>query len=301
MFINTSDIIASYRNSEGKFHRLDGPAVITKEGNEYWLKNGVKHREDGPAVTYNGHNQTIYAWRINGELHREDGPAMITVSKNDYYGHYILNEWYIEGKRHNDNGVAYEYKSDDKTVLKWYKNDKLHREDDYAIMEDDSENNIYKEEWYFEDKLHREDGPAVCFNNGNCERYEWWVNGVLHRENEPAITNYRLSSPTNEAEIEEWFINGKRHREDGPAVCFRDDNYERYEWWENGKRHREDGPAIIDEEKIEYYLNNEKVDENQIKTLIKEKNEQIKNALLDNTNMCKDVCGIISDYVFTFN
>jgi hypothetical protein len=63
MFINTSDIIAFYKNSEGKFHRLDDPAVITKEGNEYWSKNGVKHR---PAVTYdNGYNQIMYMYGLN--------------------------------------------------------------------------------------------------------------------------------------------------------------------------------------------------------------------------------------------
>jgi len=61
---------------------------------------------------------------------------------------------------------------------------------------------------YYNDKiLHREDGPAIEHANG-CK--EWWVNGKRHRVDGPAIEWANG--------CKEWWVNGKRHREDGPAV-----------------------------------------------------------------------------------
>jgi hypothetical protein len=37
---------------EGKFHRLDGPAVAWSRGEQRWYKEGGLHRLGGPAVTY---------------------------------------------------------------------------------------------------------------------------------------------------------------------------------------------------------------------------------------------------------
>jgi hypothetical protein len=63
-----------YRNSEGKLHRLDGPAVEFEDGGEAWWKNGKRHRVGGPAVSYPvGYRE----WRYEGLLHRVDGPAVI--------------------------------------------------------------------------------------------------------------------------------------------------------------------------------------------------------------------------------
>jgi hypothetical protein len=60
--------------------------------------------------------------------------------------------------------------------------------------------------WYKDDKLHREDGPAVLYPNGNKQYYR---NGLLHRDDGPAtIEDYEYK----------WYIHGKLHREDGPAV-----------------------------------------------------------------------------------
>lgn len=39
-----------YRNSEGKPHRIHGPAVLCPDGTEFWYQNGQLHREDGPAL-----------------------------------------------------------------------------------------------------------------------------------------------------------------------------------------------------------------------------------------------------------
>ena len=74
-----------YKND--KYHREDGPAVITRGGDIYWYMNGRIHREDGPAyITLSGYKE----WYKNGEYHREDGPA---IEYEDG------SKWYVEGKR----------------------------------------------------------------------------------------------------------------------------------------------------------------------------------------------------------
>ena len=45
-------------------HRLDGPAMITKDGGRSWWVNGRLHRLDGPALEFNDHIE----WWANGVL-----------------------------------------------------------------------------------------------------------------------------------------------------------------------------------------------------------------------------------------
>ena len=52
----------------------------------------------------------------------------------------------------------------------WYLNGKRHREDGPAIEYSDG-----TKRWYLNDKLHREDGPAIEYTNGN--KY-WYLNGI---------------------------------------------------------------------------------------------------------------------------
>ena len=39
-----------WRNKEGEFHRLDGPAIERADGDKYWFQCGKLHRLDGPAI-----------------------------------------------------------------------------------------------------------------------------------------------------------------------------------------------------------------------------------------------------------
>jgi len=39
-------------NDDSVLHRLDGPAVEWRNGNETWLVNGGIHRIDGPAIEW---------------------------------------------------------------------------------------------------------------------------------------------------------------------------------------------------------------------------------------------------------
>ena len=58
----------------------------------------------------------------------------------------------------------------------WYLNDKRHREDGPAI--EYSNGDRY---WYLNDKLHREDGPAVEYADG--DKF-WYINGKELTEEE---------------------------------------------------------------------------------------------------------------------
>jgi len=67
---------------DGVYHRLDGPALIWKDGSQLWFRCGIYHREDGPAIIYvDGSRQ----WFWNGKHHREDGPAIIWSHGTKYY------------------------------------------------------------------------------------------------------------------------------------------------------------------------------------------------------------------------
>jgi hypothetical protein len=62
-----------YYNSNGQFHRLDGPAIVWTNGTKEWLINNKRHRESGPAIEYN--NGTKF-WYLNDKIHRLNGPAV---------------------------------------------------------------------------------------------------------------------------------------------------------------------------------------------------------------------------------
>lgn len=89
----------AYRQN-GLLHRIDGPAVILKDGSACWYSNGVKHRIKGPAVELADGSKY---WYFNGVLHREDGPAIEYHDGTKY--------WYLHGKKHRLDGPAVERKS----------------------------------------------------------------------------------------------------------------------------------------------------------------------------------------------
>jgi len=104
--------------------------------------------------------------------------------------------WYLNGKRHREDGPAIEYPNGDK---EWYLDGKLHREDGAAIECSDGD-----KAWYIDGKLHREDGPAVEWPDGDKE---WYLNGKeLTKSQHKAAT----SRDTCEGKIVE--IDGKKYQ-----------------------------------------------------------------------------------------
>ena len=57
--------VINYRNSAGKWHRVNGPAVIWTDGSRSWYQNDILHRTDGPAIECPG---GIYSWWLNGKM-----------------------------------------------------------------------------------------------------------------------------------------------------------------------------------------------------------------------------------------
>lgn len=66
--------IVRYHNSEGKLHRIHGPAVVHPGGVEFWFADGQLHRDGGPAEVHPG---GIEYWYHRGDRHRTDGPAVV--------------------------------------------------------------------------------------------------------------------------------------------------------------------------------------------------------------------------------
>jgi len=67
--------------------------------------------------------------------------------------------------------------------------------------------------WYKDDKLHKEDGPAVVWADGT---QEWWREGKLHREDGPAVV--RADGR------QRWFREGKFIESPKPPRGGRDDD-----------------------------------------------------------------------------
>jgi hypothetical protein len=85
----------AWRNSEGKLHRTDGPAIVLKSGRSEWYWNNKLHRRDGPAAIYGSGTKV---WYVNGFTHRSDGPAILFADKG--------YEWHLRGIRVNKTDVV---------------------------------------------------------------------------------------------------------------------------------------------------------------------------------------------------
>ena len=69
----------------GKYHNLNGPALITLDTTEWWV-NGQRHRVDGPAVE---NKNGTKCWYYRGARHCSTGPAMEFP--------WGVNYWYFHG------------------------------------------------------------------------------------------------------------------------------------------------------------------------------------------------------------
>lgn len=224
-------------DSDGEYHRDDGPAVTDWEEGESWYQHGVLHCDDGPARIYpNGDEE----WYQHGVLHREDGPAIVEG------GH---EEWYLNGERRSPDDPSTPFWSKDAERRRFVllQNRKQRLADLHSRLYPNTvkERSIPKwqlreprmrigrggtEEWLdAEGRLHREGAPAVSLKGFH---ESWYRHGTLHRVGGPAIKTDRST---------EWIQNGEHHRTDGPAII-RPDGYEA--WYQYDELHRDDGPAI---------------------------------------------------------
>lgn len=68
-------------------HKVDGPAVLYNNGARAWFIHGKRHRLDGPAEVGRDYQQ----WWVDGKRHRIDGPAI------DYNNGE--KQWFVNGRR----------------------------------------------------------------------------------------------------------------------------------------------------------------------------------------------------------
>ena len=111
---------------------------------------------------YNG-NIEFEAYYINGKRHKEDGPAVIAYYEN---GNIKYMNYCINGVFHREDGPA---------VIGYYEN-----------------GNIEYEKYYINDELHREDGPAliIYYQNGELSSISFYINGEEHKEDGPSGISY---------------------------------------------------------------------------------------------------------------
>lgn len=109
----------------------------------------------------------------------------LNLQDEEVHGMYITEVgtfYYVNGKRHREDGPAIEIINGDK---RWYFNDLKHREDGPAV----ELNHGYKA-WFFKGKLHRLNGPAVLSN----DRVEYWINDEEYSKKEYEIEIYIIDN-----------------------------------------------------------------------------------------------------------
>jgi len=135
IWINENGDKAYYSDKEMKIrHRVDGPAVEYKHGDEQWYRDGKLHREDGPAKVSTDqyldnsfhvvdHPTKTKCWCLHGKLHRTDGPAI------EYYNGD--KAWYLNDRLHRVDGPALEINNGAKY---WYLNGEFVTKQKHALL-----------------------------------------------------------------------------------------------------------------------------------------------------------------------
>jgi hypothetical protein len=149
----------------GEPHRIDGPAIIRKNGNKEWWRFGKLHRDSSPAVELATGST---AWYKDGMKHRVDGPAIERANGD--------KGWFLNDVRHRVDGPAIELGNGSKF---WYLDGKKHRSPSVLGQAvGPAEEQPGCKIWWRFDLKHRDDGPAVEYEGGHKE---WWRDGELYR------------------------------------------------------------------------------------------------------------------------
>ena len=85
LITRTVDDVGNIRyRYQGKLHRLDGPAVIYKNGSKAWYQYGKRHRKDGPAVFAQG---ISYEYWLRGQPLEPGSAAYIIIQEKERRKH----------------------------------------------------------------------------------------------------------------------------------------------------------------------------------------------------------------------
>lgn len=167
-----------------------------------------------------------------------------TISNNIVHVRYFQNN-----KFHREDGPA---------VIEWYNTD-VYTDAENANAENANEHTTRKtiksEYWYYLGMYHRSDGPAVIhrYPNNKCKSIAWYQFGLRHNENGPAYVEWVLNTTSNTPAtiiVEKWYINNKLHNPIRPAIKLYNEQGKivHESFWLNGFKHRDTdkGPAHFD-------------------------------------------------------
>lgn len=110
-------ILIRFADSQGKTHRVNGPAIQINEGYKEWRYHGLFHRVEGPALVYENGDEE---WYLFGKKHRDNGPAVTYESGK-------IQRWIVHGLKHRINGPATIYHNE----KRYYINGKRYTKDMY--------------------------------------------------------------------------------------------------------------------------------------------------------------------------
>lgn len=142
-----------------QIHKVDGPAVVYKNGDQCWYENDLLHRLNDPAIVCTNGDE---CWFENGMCHRINGPAVINHIGDKF--------WLYKNSYHRLDGPAIE-KNDVGNI--WCNDGKIHRIGGPAIS-------LLKDKWYLwyeNNYFHRESGPAI---ETDCLKV-WFLHGILQK------------------------------------------------------------------------------------------------------------------------
>lgn len=188
-------------------------------------------------------------YNTDGQIHRNNGPAVTETFAET--GDIYSQHWCVNGVRHRENAPAretyFEGKSRAESIIEYYQNGVLHREDGPALLSRDLEGMVRVEEWKVKGEYHRASGgPAYRlrdYETGVTLEEFYYVNGEMHRDGDkPAFIERHHGSGV--VVQESFYKHGVLHREGGkPASLYRSGKtgaLVREIYAEKGKEYREE-------------------------------------------------------------
>lgn len=128
-----------------------------------------------------------------------DKPSVITFTGNYFLNDSGVHQYFKNGKLHRDNNPAKVYTNGNSV---WYNEGNIHRIGGPAVI-----NYIPLDFIQNIDNVDEDQRPLKCNYNG------WYENGLLHRLGGPAIESIHLFNKSKKVIYSEYFINGIEYDE----------------------------------------------------------------------------------------
>lgn len=178
-----------YRNDNFGGAITDGTRTIT-------YKNGQRHSFDDKPAWTSTKEPGNFSWFKDGYRHRENGPAHIKDGVETYYwegkkydsAEAFYEEHPLKVTQYDDVPVNFTGKAvwEKEGVTAWYRNGKLHREDDLPAFVSELEVS-----WFIDGKRHREGNRHAQIQANGFKGF--YVNNKLHREDGQAYEAGKFS------------------------------------------------------------------------------------------------------------